>query len=44
MATAEVILWGRTVGAVTDNNGYVEFSYNPSFIGAGIELAPLQCL
>lgn len=41
MATAEVILWGRTVGAVTDNNGYVEFSYNPSFIGAGIELAPL---
>lgn len=41
MATAEVILWNRVIGAVSDDNGYIEFSYNPDFIGAGIELAPL---
>lgn len=41
MAIAEVILWGRTIGAVSDDNGDIEFSYNPDFIGQGIELAPL---
>lgn len=41
MAIAEVVLWGRTIGAVSDDNGDIEFSYNPDFIGSGIELAPL---
>ncbi len=41
MAIAEVILWNRVIGAVTDDSGYIEFSYNPDFVGAGIELAPL---
>jgi len=41
MAIAEVILWGRTIGAVSDDNGDIEFSYNPEFINQGIELAPL---
>ena len=41
MAIAKVILWGRVIGAVSDNNGDIEFSYDPNFIGQGIELAPL---
>lgn len=41
MAVAEVILWGRTIGAVSDEKGDVEFSYNPEFVGQGIELSPL---
>ena len=41
MAIAKVILWGKVIGAVSDNNGDIEFSYDPNFIGRGIELAPL---
>ncbi len=41
MALAEVILWGKTIGAVSDDGGDVKFSYNPDFIRSGIELAPL---
>ena len=42
MASAEVILWNRTIGAVTDEgNRGIRFSYNKDFIGSGFELAPL---
>ena len=41
MAISKVILWGRVIGAVSYNNGDIEFSYDPNFIGQGIELSPL---
>jgi serine/threonine-protein kinase HipA len=44
MATvAEVRLWGRTIGAVSLENGAsaAAFEYAPDFIGSGIQLAPL---
>lgn len=41
MAIAEVILWGKRIGAVTDDFGDVEFSYDEDFLKSGIELAPL---
>jgi serine/threonine-protein kinase HipA len=39
----EVRIWGRQVGAVAldPKLGYYAFEYSPSFIAAGIELAPL---
>jgi serine/threonine-protein kinase HipA len=41
--TAEVRLWGRTIGAVTleDDRDYATFQYEPSFARSGIELSPI---
>lgn len=41
---AEVRLWGRTIGAVSlDEGGDVAaFEYDPEFAGSGIELSPLE--
>ena len=44
MATvAEVRLWGRTIGAVSVQDGarICAFQYDPAFLASGIELAPL---
>jgi serine/threonine-protein kinase HipA len=40
---AEVILWGRTIGAVSlgEDRVIADFEYDPAFIGSGIEIAPL---
>ncbi|MDH5515709.1 MAG: type II toxin-antitoxin system HipA family toxin [Gammaproteobacteria bacterium] len=40
---AEVRLWGRTIGAVSLNDGdeIAEFEYAPEFTGSGIEVAPV---
>lgn len=42
-AVAEVRLWGRTIGAVSLEEGeeVVAFEYDPAFAGSGIELSPL---
>ena len=44
MTTAEVMLWGRTIGAVSleDNGAAASFEYVPEFVGSGIQLSPLQ--
>lgn len=44
MRTAEVEIWGQTVGAVFwDNNRQLaQFEYAPDWIKSGIELAPLR--
>lgn len=44
MTTAEVQLWGRTIGAVSleDGRETATFEYLPAFVGSGIELAPLR--
>jgi serine/threonine-protein kinase HipA len=41
---AEVLLWGRTIGAVSLEPGrdVAAFQYAPAFVGSGIELAPLM--
>ena len=41
--TAEVRLWGRTIGAVSLEPGrdVAAFQYAPDFAGSGIELSPL---
>ena len=41
---AKVQLWGRTVGAVSmeDGRDYAAFQYDPDFAGSGIELSPLR--
>lgn len=44
MATvAEVRLWGRTIGAVSleDGTRFAAFQYEPAFAASGIELSPL---
>src|SRR4029077_9276460 len=44
MATvAEVRLWGRTIGAVSLEEGarIAAFQYDPAFLASGIELSPL---
>jgi serine/threonine-protein kinase HipA len=44
MATvAEVRLWGRTIGAVSLEEGarFCAFQYDPAFLASGIELAPI---
>jgi serine/threonine-protein kinase HipA len=44
MATvAEVRLWGRTIGAVSLEEGarFSAFQYEPAFLASGIELAPI---
>jgi serine/threonine-protein kinase HipA len=40
---AEVQLWGRTIGAVSleDGRQVAAFQYDPEFAGSGIELSPL---
>ena len=40
---AEVRLWGRTIGAVTleDGRDYAAFQYEPAFAGSGIEASPV---
>ena len=40
---AEVRLWGRTIGAVSIDEGrdYAAFEYTPEFIRSGIEVSPL---
>jgi serine/threonine-protein kinase HipA len=42
--TAKVNLWGRTIGAVSleDGAGAATFEYDPAFIRSGIEVAPLM--
>ncbi len=43
MALAEVILWGRRIGAVSMEPGetVARFQYARSFVGSGIEVSPL---
>ena len=43
MDLAEVGLWGRTIGAVSQRPdvGYASFQYDPNFARSGIEIAPL---
>ena len=40
---AEVQMWGRTIGAVSMDEGqdYAAFQYDPEFAGSGIEISPL---
>ena len=40
---AEVRLWGRTIGAVTleDGRDYAAFQYEPAFAGSGIAVSPI---
>ena len=40
---AEVKLWGRTIGAVSlqDGDEVAAFEYAPEFTGSGIEVAPI---
>lgn len=40
---AEVRLWGRTIGAVSleEGNEVAAFEYDPAFAGSGIEISPL---
>jgi serine/threonine-protein kinase HipA len=42
-AVAEVLLWGRTIGAVSleDTARFASFQYAPAFVASRIELAPL---
>jgi serine/threonine-protein kinase HipA len=42
-SVAEVLLWGRTIGAVALEEGtrIAAFQYAPAFLGSGIELSPL---
>ena len=44
MTVAEVILWEKTIGAVSvdDVQGVASFEYDPAFVGSGRELAPLM--
>ena len=43
MTDANVILWGRRIGAVSwdETRSLGVFQYDPDFVGAGIEVAPL---
>lgn len=44
MTDASIILWGRRIGAVSwdETRGLGVFQYDPDFVGAGIEVAPLK--
>lgn len=44
MTTARVVLWGRTIGAVTweETQGIALFEYDRDFQSAGIEVSPLM--
>ncbi len=41
---AEVKLWGRSIGAVSleDGNAHAGFEYDPAFVQSGIQVAPLM--
>jgi serine/threonine-protein kinase HipA len=43
MTIARVVLWGRTIGAVSiaDDSEVAAFQYDPAFARSGIEVAPL---
>ena len=43
MTLAEVKLWGRTIGAVTleDGTNHAAFQYDPAFVQSGIQLSPI---
>ena len=43
MTDANVLLWGRRIGAVSwvRTRAHAVFQYDPEFVGAGIEVAPL---
>jgi len=43
MTLAEVQLWGRTIGAVTleDGNEFAAFQYDPAFAQSGIQVSPV---
>lgn len=44
MTVAEVKLWGRTIGAVSleDGSNYAAFQYVPEFAGSRIEISPIN--
>src|SRR5215469_4384426 len=44
MTVAEIKLWGRTIGAVSleDGSDYAAFQYDPEFARSGIELSPVN--
>ena len=44
MTAAEVRLWGRTIGAVSleDGQDYAAFQYDPDFAQSGFEISPLM--
>lgn len=44
MTDASVMLWGRRIGAVSwdERRGIGVFQYDPAFVGAGVEVAPMQ--
>ena len=44
MTDANVILWGRRIGAVSwdETRSLAVFQYDPAFVGAGIDVAPLK--
>jgi len=44
MTLAEIKLWGRTIGAVTleDGSSHAAFQYDPAFVKSGIELSPIR--
>ncbi|MBL4687002.1 MAG: HipA N-terminal domain-containing protein [Nannocystaceae bacterium] len=44
MTDASVMLWGRRIGAVSwdEPRALAVFQYDPEFVGAGIEVAPLK--
>ena len=43
MTLAEVKLWGRTIGAVSleDGSPFAAFQYDPAFARSGIEVSPI---
>lgn len=42
-ATAQVYLWDRFVGAISESpNGHVAFEYDPEFQGSGFEISPIH--
>ena len=44
MTVAEVMLWGKRVGAVSmdDDSPYVYFKYDDTFLSSGINLSPIM--
>ena len=44
MTVAEVKLWGRTIGAVSleDGSNYAAFQFDPEFARSGIQLSPIN--
>jgi serine/threonine-protein kinase HipA len=44
VTTATIRLWGTPIGYVSMDHGerFARFEYDPDFVAAGIEVAPLQ--